>query len=84
MELNGNGCTMHNKVVVAVAAQFNASALHKAFAIYDISNEKLPLSLLSLQCESNEPEKGTTECKVFDGNGWMSEKLQDVVMYHFS
>ena len=68
---------------MAVAAQFNASALHKAFAIYDILHEKLPLSLL-LQCESNELEKGTTECKVFDGNGWMSEELRDVVMYHFS
>ena len=51
MELNGNayGCTMHNKVVVAVAAaQFNASALHKAFAIYDILNEKLPTTLQSM------------------------------------
>ena len=49
MELNGNayGCTMHNKVV-AVAAQFNASALHKAFAIYDILNEKLPTTLQSM------------------------------------
>ena len=44
----------------------------------------LESSLSLLQCESNEPKKGNTECKVFDGNGWMSEELRDVVMYHFS
>ena len=32
----------------------------------------LESSLSLLQCESNELEKGNTECKVFDGNGWMS------------
>ena len=44
MELNGNayGCTMHNKVVVAVAAQFNA-AHYTRLLQYTIIHEKLPL-----------------------------------------